>query len=365
MKRYLIFTLISLLSLSAGFAEGQEILDNGIEFDKIIHNFGDIMLDSGPVSCTFTVSNKGSKPIVLYNVTTTCGCTDTEWTREPIRPGGKGTIKVTYSNDEGPYPFDKNITVYISDVKKPVILKLRGVSNEKPRPLTELYPIHYGPLGVKESTMKCGNLEQGGRKSDAVMVANLSSSPLKLTFADISDNLEINVSPNPIPAGATAEMSFTIIADRKVWGKNTYYATPLMNGKSYRNNEGESVIGIWAFTKENFNDLTDEQKQKGPMPRFEASTFSYGKARIGDEIHATFTLKNEGKSDFCVYKVDSDACCYSHSDIPVAKSGEEVSFRVHVDTKGMKKGENLTIVTLTTNSPIRPIINLFVSGTLE
>ncbi len=346
-------------------ASGQQKLSNGIEFDRTVHNFGDIMLDSGPVSCTFTLTNKGGKAVVIYNVTTTCGCTDVEWTREPLKPGAKGEIKVTYSNDEGPYPFDKSLTVYMSDEKKPVILKLRGVSNEKPRPLKELYPVHFGSLGLKESTMKCGNLEQGGKKSDAVMVANLSSAPIKLTFSNISTNLALNVSPNPIPAGGTAELAFTVTADRSVWGKNTYYATPLVNGKAVKSQDGESRIGVWAFTKENFSSLTDEQRQKGPMPRFETSTYSFGKAKVGDIINATFTFKNEGKSDFKVFKVDADAENYTPGTIPAAKPGEKVTFSVHLDTKGMKKGESLTIVTLTTNSPTRPIVNLFISGTLE
>lgn len=354
------FIISSFMALSA-----QEKLSNGIVFDRYVHNFGDIMLDSGPVSCTFSLTNEGKKPVVIYNVTTTCGCTDVEWTREPIKAGGKGAIKVTYSNDEGPYPFDKSLTVYMSDEKKPVILKLRGVSNEKPRPLEELYPAHYGPLGMKEPSIKCGNLEQGNSKSDAVMVANLSGTPLKVTFDNVSENLSLSVSPNPIPAKSTAEMTFTVKADRTKWGKNTYYAMPVLNGKSYKNQEGSEKIGIWAFTKENFSNMTDEQKQKGPMPRFETSTYAYGDVPLGTEVHATFTFKNEGKSDFLIYKVDADACCYSHSDIPTAGPGETVSFRVHVDTKDMKKGENLTIITLTTNSPTRPIINLFVSGYLK
>ncbi len=365
MRRYFIMFLVSLLTFAAQGLNAQDKLSNGIRFDKMIHNFGDIMLDSGPVSCTYTLTNEGSKAAVIYSVTTTCGCTDVEWTREPIRPGAKGEIKVTYSNDEGPYPFDKSITVYLSDIQKPIILKLRGVSNEKPRPLSELYPVKFGALGLKESDLRCGNLEQGGRKSEAVMVANLSSSPITLTFGDVSENLELRVSKNPIPAGETAELAYTVTADRKVWGKNIYYATPLINGKAYAGSNGSKSLKINAFTKENFTSLTDEQKQKGPMPRFSESTFSFGKAKLGDELHATFTFKNEGKSDFLVYKVDTDACCYSHSDIPLAKPGETVSFRVHIDTKDMKKGESLTIVTLTTNSPVRPIINLFISGILE
>lgn len=363
MKRHII--IFALLFAALLQSSAQVKLDGGIEFDKTVHNFGDIMLDSGPVECIFTLSNNGSKPVVIYNVSTTCGCTDVEWTREPIRAGGKGKIKIVYSNDEGPYPFDKNITVYLSESKKPIILKVRGVSNEKPRPLKEMYPVHFGPLGMKDATLKCGNLEQEGSKTEAVMVANISSSPLDLKFTDVSENLNLKLSQNPIPAGGTAELTFTVNADRKVWGKNTYLATPLCNGRTYTGSDGSKTLKIWAFTKENFSSMNDEQRQRGAMPRFETSTFNFGKARIGDEIHATFTFKNEGKSDFCVYKVDTDACCYSHSDIPVAAPGKTVSFRVHIGTKDMKAGESLTIVTLTTNSPTRPIINLFISGILE
>ncbi len=375
MKRYLIIisAIIAVLCLTApaqsvGAQEPQTPqlkLDNGATFDKTVHNFGDILLGSGPVTCTFTMTNNGGSPIVIYNVSTTCGCTDVKWTREPIRSGAKGEITVTYSNDEGAYPFDKSLTVYLSDHKKPVILKLRGASIEKPRPLTELYPVQFGPLGLKESELNCGNLEQGESKSSAVMVANVSSSPINVTFSNIDPQLALNVSPNPIPANSTAELTYTIKSDREIWGRTTYKATPVINGKTNTSNKGDKTIKVQAFTKENFSRLTDEQKQNGAMPRFEASTFHFGKAKKGEEVHATFTFKNEGKTDFCVYKVDSDACCWSHSDIPVVKPGQTASFRVHIKTADMSRGESLTIVTLTTNSPTRPIVNLFVSGTLE
>lgn len=355
--------MIIALSLTS-VAQAQEKIGNSLEIDKMVHNFGDILLGSGPVSCEFTVKNTGDKPAVIYNVVSSCGCTDVKWTREPLMPGKTGRISVTYTNDEGAYPFDKNLTVYFSDVKKPVILKVRGVSVKEKQPLSQMYPVHYGPLGLRERELKCGNLEQGGQKSDAVMVANISDSPITVGFEDVSKNLEIRVSPNPIPAQSTAEMSFTVTADRELWGKNHYTAVPVINGKRY-GSAGEEALDIWAFTKENFSGLSDEQKSKGPRPMFETSTYSFGKVKKGETVHAEFSFRNEGKSDFCVYRVNADACCWSHSTIPVAEPGEEVSFRVHVDTKDMAFGEALTIVTLTTNSPLRPIVNLFVAGWIE
>ena len=363
MKRYISY--LAAIMLSCICAGAQEKMSDALQIDKRVHNFGDIMLGSGPVSCTFTVTNAGKEPAVIYNVTTTCGCTDVDWTKEPIRPGKTGTISVTYSNDEGPYPFDKSLTVYHSDSKKPYILKLRGVSMEKAKPLEELYPVRYGKFALKEPVIECGNMEQGSQKSDAVMVANLSDAPISVSFTDLSDNLSVSVSPNPIPARSTAEMSVVIEADRGLWGRNRYWATPLVNGKSGKNAEGESRITFQVFTKENFNDMTKEDKAKGARPTFEESTYSFGKRKKGETIHAEFTFKNEGKSIFKVYRVNADACCWSHSDIPYAEPGESVTFRVHLDTSDLPLGESLTIITLTTNSPLRPIVNLFIAGYLE
>ena len=103
----------------------------------------------------------------------------------------------------------------------------------------------------------------------------------------------------------------------------------------------------------------------GPRPSFDESTYSFGKIKRGETIHASYTFRNEGKSPFCVYKVNSDADCWSHSTIPVADPGKEVTFRVHLDTSCLPVGEHLTIVTLTTNSPLRPIVNLFIAGYIE
>ncbi|MBR5833447.1 MAG: DUF1573 domain-containing protein [Bacteroidales bacterium] len=353
-----IFSLLLAFFLSAG---AQEKISEGLEADKTVHNFGDILLKSGPVSCTFTITNVSDKPAVIYSVVSSCGCTNVDWTKEPLMPGKKGKISVTYSNDEGPYPFDKTLTVYISDVKKPVLLKIRGVSVEQPKPLEESYPIAFGPFALKNTDFLCGNINQGERKSEAAMVANLSDKPIEVTFTDISDHLDISVHPNPIPARSTAEMSFSVTSCRKLWGKNTYTATPQINGKTY----GDEVISISAFTKENFDKLSEADKSTGPRPMFKESTFQAGKVRKGDVIHAKFTFENAGKKPFGVYKVDIDAPKWAHGRIPRTEPGGWTTFTVDIDTSDMAEGELLTIVTLTTNSPLRPIVNLFITGWIE
>lgn len=368
-------SIAALLLCCQALTFAQEKVGGIAEFDKTVHDFGDILLSDGKQSCTFKVKNISSKPMLIHSVITSCGCTDVKWTREPVMPGGSGEISATYTNDEGPYPFDKGLTVYISGIGKPVVLRLRGISHQKKLPLDEMYPVHIGSLGLKDLEVKCGNIEQGENRSTEITVANLSSTPLNIGFEDISANMTIKTVPNPIPAGSTAKLQISISADRSLWGKNWYYATPSVNGKVFKatkdgkpvtntaNNSSE--LAVFAFTKENFSNLSKSERENGSRPLFNSSSYTFGKIKAGTPVDATFTFKNTGKSEFKVFKTDVDAKSYRADAIPTVKCGYEGSFKVHIDTDGMPYGETLIIVTLTTNSPSRPIINLFITGFIE
>ena len=104
-----------------------------IQFDKTVHDFGEISSKAGKQTCTFTVTNDGDEALSIFAVVPSCGCTDVVWPRESIAPGAKGVITATYSTDEGAGAFDKTLTVYTSAQKKPVILHLKGavVKNAK------------------------------------------------------------------------------------------------------------------------------------------------------------------------------------------------------------------------------------------
>ena len=64
-----------------------------------------------------------------------------------------------------------------------------------------------------------------------MLVANLGSKPLNVKFSDVSEGLSVRLSPNPVPARSTASLSYTVTADRNHWGKNYYYATPVVDGR--------------------------------------------------------------------------------------------------------------------------------------
>ena len=334
-------------------------IDGMVEIDKIVHDFGDVITGSGPLSCTFTVKNISDKPLVIYTVSVSCGCTDAQWTKEPIQKGKTGVISVVYENNDGPYPFDKNLTVYFSGVKKPVILKLRGQAHDRVVPITEMFPVHLGSLGIKEAEIKAGNLSQGSQKNDVLIVANVGKKPMDLKFTNVSSELTLNVSPNPVPPGETARVRFVVSSNRSKWGKNYYFATPVVDGKP------QQQLAFWAFTKEDFSNWTEAQRSKAAQPVFDTNTFNFGQVKPGTKVKATFTVKNQGKSDFVVYKVDSDWAKTVVSPVKPVGAGKSDTYTIEVDTTGMPQGENMVIITMTTNTPNRPLVNLFIGGAVK
>lgn len=102
-----------------------------VTFDHMVHDFGTVSMKDGPLSCTFTLTNVSSEDIIIYEVVSSCGCTDVKWPRTAIPSGGTAKISATYKNQDGPYPFDKMLTAYITGMDHPVILRLRGVVKKK------------------------------------------------------------------------------------------------------------------------------------------------------------------------------------------------------------------------------------------
>ncbi len=124
MKKVLMICLMIVAAVSLK-AQGP-----AFKWNKTSHDFGEFKT-TDVQKTTFTFTNTGDKPLVIYKASASCGCTKATWTKEPVKPGGTGTITVTYDGKDKPYPFQKSIWI-MSNVstngKKNVELKIKGVA---------------------------------------------------------------------------------------------------------------------------------------------------------------------------------------------------------------------------------------------
>ncbi len=100
-----------------------------IKFDTLTHDFGTFLEAEPVVKCVFRFTNVGTAPLVIHQAIASCGCTVPTYTKDPVQPGAKGQIEVTY-NGKGkfPGPFQKIVTVRYNskNPKEKVNLVVKG-----------------------------------------------------------------------------------------------------------------------------------------------------------------------------------------------------------------------------------------------
>ncbi len=110
----LVASILLLASCESMDAQQAEIADLAsgptISFLENNHDFG--MIKSGEkVSHDFEFVNNGTEPLVIKDVKTTCGCTVSNFPKEPIMPGEKNVISASFNSKGKSGKQNKVITV--------------------------------------------------------------------------------------------------------------------------------------------------------------------------------------------------------------------------------------------------------------
>jgi hypothetical protein len=81
-----------------------------ITWDETSRDLGKVV-EGQRIEVVFRFTNTGSKPLVIQNVSASCGCTVPERPSEPIMPGKKGYIKGVF-NSQG-FPGVNHKTIFV------------------------------------------------------------------------------------------------------------------------------------------------------------------------------------------------------------------------------------------------------------
>ena len=123
-----LFLLLMMLTSLVAYAQQEQ---PEIKFDKTVHNFGTFSEKTPVQTAVFAFTNIGKAPLIINQAIASCGCTIPSYTKEPIMPGEKGTVKVTY-NGKGKFPghFKKSITIRTNGKVEMVRLYIEGDMKE-------------------------------------------------------------------------------------------------------------------------------------------------------------------------------------------------------------------------------------------
>ncbi len=112
-------TLVTTDSLSNAEKSGT------IEFAETAYDFGTVK-EGTVVDHVFMFKNTGKAPVILSQVSASCGCTTPDYTREPILPGKEGEIKVSFNSQGQVGKQQKIVTISSNASNKVTTVQIKG-----------------------------------------------------------------------------------------------------------------------------------------------------------------------------------------------------------------------------------------------
>lgn len=121
MKKVLSLTFLLYLSF-IGVSHAQA----SFSFEHAAHDFGTVKPGTDTLWYDFVFTNKGSDPLEINSVKTSCDCTLAQWPKTAIQPGKKAIIRGGFKIEGKSGPFDKSIIIIANTSPATTFLTITG-----------------------------------------------------------------------------------------------------------------------------------------------------------------------------------------------------------------------------------------------
>lgn len=118
--------------MAAQTSEGNHVTGamTSIQFESKKYTFEPV--ESGDkVTATFKFTNTGNEPLLISDVKTSCGCTASDYPKEPVAPGETGQIEAVFDTAGKTGSQTKNVTVMTNTDPSSNVLIIEGLVEKK------------------------------------------------------------------------------------------------------------------------------------------------------------------------------------------------------------------------------------------
>ena len=352
---YINIVLALLFLFSQGEIKAQTASQELFAVEQVSWNFGDIAEDGGVVEHTFSFVNNTTKPVVILEVMTGCGCTTASYSRKPILKGERGEVKVVFNPMNMPGRFNKAASVLTSASSQPLVFKLIGNVIPRKKSVQEEYPFDLGD-GVRMAINyhDFAYVGRGDVAEERVGIINTSSrsATIKLLPKEKSGLLDI-ICPTTLGANERGEVILRYSVDKN---SQRYGTLNDMFGFLINGREARAILSTTAIAVDMFDRSVDDIS----LPRSELSKkiVKFGELQRGKiATDATAMLVNEGESDLIIRAIEwkSEALKCSLKVGDRIRAGERREVRVTFNSEECDYGVWVDRLKIITNDPVRPM----------
>ena len=355
MKQILIAILLWTVGCLVGLAQPKAT------FDKKVHEFG-VVLWKHPATATFTIKNDGDKPLVISNVTTSCGCTVADWTKTPIAPGATGTVSSTFDAKTLGH-FYKDIGVYCNAADRPIYLMIQGEVSADPKNYTLTHPFEIGAIRLNKDAIEFDDANKGDKPTMEILVANTTNEVYAPVLMHLPPYMEAVAVPERIGKKGTGKIKVTLDTDKlPKFGLTT--ATVYLSRFPGDKVGEENAIPVSAVLLPDFSHISQQQRLNPPAVELSTEELTLPPLAENEKKSQKIVVKNVGKSDLEITDLQVfNPALGVQLKKRVLKPGASTKMKITAYGKYLKRVKGTPRVLMITNDPNNPKVIVRVNVT--
>lgn len=359
MRKVIVFALMIIFTVpSVGQDRKQSLV---IKFDSDEWDLGTVNEVDGEVYHTFEFTNVSDRTIAIERVSTSCGCTSTEYPRTPIRAGVTSKFTVAFDPDGIRGRFNKKVNISCDGGKSRTTLTVKGTVNPKPRTVADDFPFVLGE-GVRANVAyrNFGHIGQGKTKTMTIELINTNDQDVKIdTLWGVRSGMLIFDFQSILKAGKKTLISMTYDLESKPrYGMFADQIRLVVDGEESKIPLSANATGV--------DDFKSKKDSKAPILKVSPGFHSFGSVKRGDVLKLPIIIKNEGKEELVIRSVDVRANTdFSASEGTVTQPNEEIETTLTLTIGEEDFDTVFGGVIIIANDPNRPMREIRVSAKVE
>ena len=356
MKRFFSFLSILFITCISVFSQAQ------ISFDTESQDLG-YLLWRNPVKVRYTFTNTGDKPLVISNVTVSCGCMEADWTKNPIPAGSKGYVEATFDT-EAIGQFYKEVGVYCNASNVPIYLDFIGEVTADPKDYSFTHKYGFGAIRLNKDEIIFDDVNKGEVSEFDILVANTSNKSYTPVLMHLPPYLTTIAEPNVLGRNENGRIKVMLDTDKlQKLGitRTSVYLSRFMGDKVSQ----ETEIPVSVALLPDFSKMTDFQKQNPPVFTIEENKIEFPDLKPKQKKSHTVIIKNNGKSNLEILDLQVFSMALNVDlNKNIIKPGETAKMKVTVLAKNLHKVKGSPRILMITNDPNKPKVSIKVNASI-
>ena len=352
-RQIYLITILSAILSSSSVLKAQPRLTSNTENVS----FGQIEWKH-PVTAEYVITNTGDSPLVLTQVEPDCACIVVNWTQDPIAPGEKGVLKVSF-DAETLGRFRKSVAIYSNARPNVAFLHFEGEVVTKVKDHTQTHPYLIGRIRLDCDAIDFPDAHKGEHPVKEIHIVNLSPQAYEPVLMHLPPYMEMEAVPDVLQQGESGIIRLTLNTERLVdlgLTRTSVYLSRFMGDKVSDENE----IPVSAILLPDFSHLTEQERDKAPVIRLSTTRVDMlsrleKKKRVREDI----VITNDGQSPLVINKIQTFHPAINISlKKSVLKPGESAKLHVTLVRRNLRKKRRHLRLLMITNDPIHPKVQI-------